>query len=281
MTTRRTKKNDTPSNSETDITSRLVKVVNALWGGVLSHMARDLHLPQPMIWKTVKGKQAVSGQLLVALARLTHVNLHWLIHGVGPMTLEVDGVHSGARVVDGLLPGTPDAHPHRFLPDADHPLASGFVKSQYWVRVKQSDPVARAKTVGVEPGDWLLLETDPQRFPSEDEMEDKLIVIPTAGHSGEPELGVVETVGELTLSVHTFDLAAALGETIKEEIALRQKPDGKWELEQREFVEVVVKHRGRSYRTRREPTLAELAPMPVPVRYQDVLAVCVLTARSR
>lgn len=275
-------------DATTAMAQRLSEVARSKWDGNISRMARELGIPQPAVWKMVNGKQPLSSQLLIALVQRSMVNLHWLLSGKGPRFLEGAAanlrgqavVRPAIPVAAQVLPAPPAACQNLLADQATDPINGVFTATQYWIEIKKTDAVAQRKDEQLMPGDWLLLETDPACFPPQHKMEDRLVVVPCSGQdSTEPKLARVEEVDdEDVLHVDTFDLGIDPS-LLSEEIVVRRVPGDKLVAFQRDVVREVVERGSRKFELRREATEEELSPWPVPVRYADLLAVCVLRVR--
>jgi hypothetical protein len=268
--------------SEDAIKDRLRDLAQTVWGGNLARMARDLHLPQPGLWKIIHSDQPINARLLVALIRQTDTNLHWLVTGEGRKSLgDETAVLRGRGVVvpripvaTQLLPGLPGEH-RELLTGSPDPFAI-LSRSQYWLQVQRSDPVARYTDEHVHPGDWLLLETDRARFPSSQEMERKLVVVPGKA----PRLARVLETDDDSLAVDVFDATIDLSH-VEEEIVLRELPDGTLHAVKRKVLRDRPARKGHKLGRRRPLNYGELLYTQRQVKYADLLAVCVLHVSDR
>jgi hypothetical protein len=261
------------------IKERLRELSKTRWDGNLAQMARALRLPQPALWKMVNGEQPPSAKLLMALVEHTDVNPHWLVTGQGPRFLEGEAalrrgekvVYPKAPVARQLLSGRPDAHPDLLDDRPSDPLGV-FTPTQYWAQVKESDPIVRHKEERVKSSDWLLLETDPARFPPLDQMKGKLVVV--QGRKG-PSLARVQDVGMSRLGIILFDLRIDPS-LLEEEIVIRPLPDGKLDAFTRKVLKERPRREGRRAGRRRDLHPEELLYGLVTVNRARVFAVCVL-----
>jgi hypothetical protein len=270
------------------IKGRLREVCETDWGGNLNRMAKALHMPQPALWKILRGDQPPNAQLLVALAKRTTVNVHWVVTGRGPRRLDgAAGVLRGDAVVrprvpvaKAVLPGRPQQHRDMLGDESLDPLA--LTPTQYWLQVRKSDPITRIKDEQVNAGDWLLFEADPARFPPADDLVGKLVVVPgSVRGSKEPRLAAVETVEDDRLTVDTFDLGRIDPSQLEEETVIRELPDGKLHAFRRPVLKAQPGKGGRRGTPRRPVHEHELYYNPLGVRSEDLLAVCVLIVRPR
>jgi hypothetical protein len=255
-------------------------------------MARDLDFPQPALWKTLVGGQAVNTRLLVALAARTSVNLHWLTTGRGPRYLEGEAaVRRGQGVIRPTVPvakellrGPTNEQPDRLFDPSTDPLGEVLRDTQYWLSVNSSSPIIREKDEQIRAGDWLLFETDRTKFPALDEAENQLVVVPaSATDSDSPLLGRVEGVDEDrgSLDVELFGPTGDRSEP-EEEIVIRRLPDGTFHTFARHVVWEESKGRkGRRFRRQRAATFCEQEPDVREVEYAAILAFCVLQMRRR
>jgi hypothetical protein len=272
-----------------DMRLRLHFIAEEKWGGVLTRMAEDLDYPQPALWKTLAGGQSVSARLLVALATYTSINLHWLTTGKGPRYLEGEAaVRRGQGVIrpkvfvaKEVLPGLSSEHTDLLHDFSCDPLGDILRDSQYWLQIGASSGMIR-KDEQIRPGDWLLMETDRNKFPALDEAQDRLVAVPeSATDSHSPLLGRVEEVDE-DLACLEVDLLRPTGDRPEpeEEIVTRRLPDGTFHTRSRYVVWEEIKGRkGRRFRRKRAATIWEQQPDLTEVKYADVLAFCILLLR--
>jgi hypothetical protein len=271
-------------NSDTMVKERLQELVRTRWQYSLSKMAQALRLPQPGLWKIVKSDLPLNANVLVALARHTDVNIHWLVTGHGsPFRDGEAALLSGDAIVrpkvpvaKQLLPGRPSGHPNDWEEPTFDPLGV-LSPTQYWVDVKRSDPIVRYKEEQVRLGDWLLLETDPLRFPPQDSIDGKLVVVPGSfqGKSRAPELARVLDAADDCLEVERFDLGIDPS-LLDEEIVLRKRRDGKFHLVIRKVLGEQPKAKGRRPKRDQVVDPTVLLNNIQWVKYADLLAVCVL-----
>jgi hypothetical protein len=270
------------------IKKRLQELARERWEGKLAGMARALHLPQPAVWKMVQGDQPVNAQLLMALARHAKVNLNWLVSGRGPRYLEgAAAVLGGAAVARPRLPvarkplpGPPGEHAGLLADPPVDPLEGVFRPTQYWLRIGESDAVVRHQEEQLRPGDWLLLETDRACFLPERAMLGELVVVACPDPAPrEARLARVEESSEAGLAVDTFDLGVDPA-LLDEEIVLRLRPGRELQAFRRTVVREETTGRGGRRFSRTRPARAdEVVHELLGVRYEDILAVCVLQVR--
>jgi transcriptional regulator with XRE-family HTH domain len=270
------------------IKARLKELCRKDHGDNLADLARALGLRQPTLWKMVSGNQQPSTALLMALAR-KGVNLHWLLEGRGPQRLEgADALLRGGvaivprvPVAPKLLDRGPSGDGGQRLGREAGPLEGIFSPTQYWIQVTEADPVTRHTDAQLVPGEWLLLECDPKRFPRESHLEGKFVVVPgSVTDKSKPSLARVEEVDEERLWVDNFDRGIDPS-LLHEEFVIRLLPGNKLQASRRHVVRETAESGSRRFERLRELRADELCPSLLPVKFGDILAVCVLSVRSR
>ncbi len=275
---------------DTGVKERLRHVLKVKWDGVMAHMAHDLGFRQPALWKTLSGSQPVSGKLLLLLAEHTDVNVNWLLTGKGAATLAAHAallngegfVHPRLRVATKVLPGPPQEHPKLLSAGEHDPLELALTPSQYWLRVGKDEPIVRHKDHQIRPGDWLLLETDRAHFPPVEAMEGKLVVVPASVTKKGPQLAFVdeEAGDDGRLQADTFNLGIDPTQ-LDEVLVVRELPDGKLQAFKCWYRKEQPGEGSRRPRSQKPMHPDELLYNSLTVKYEDILAVCVLSVRSR
>lgn len=182
-----------PGRSSTP-SERVLWLLNALWNGNRSEMARSVGVTHSVLTKIAAGQQNPGRRLLAAVASHPKVNPGWLLSGEGEPILADSGSapEEGwpVPIANQVLPGQLSDH-RSLLTGESFPVAGAFYRqSRYWLKVMPSEAIAQTNRSGVEPYDLLLMETDRVCWTSE-EMVDQKICVVRVTPSAEPKLGVV------------------------------------------------------------------------------------------
>ncbi len=203
------------------------------WHGNQSALALHLGISQPAISRVAAGEQLPSGKLLLALGQKTNLNLGWLFSGSGLM---LSG--SGAAVLpvaDQPLAGPPAEHQHLLSEETVPGCSVACSPSQYCLRVRRTDAVAREKFYKLQADDLILLETDRASFPALDQIYQELWIVRIKTRDGwQYRLAEVSHQDGDWLSADTFDEIEPDDER-EEVIVLRRLPGGKYEGDTRLF----------------------------------------------
>ena len=160
---------------------RVVWLLESVWGGNRSAMARDVGCSHSVLSKIAAGYQSPGRRLLTDIAAHPKVNPAWLLGGEGePMlALRPDAPADGwpVPISKHLLPSSPDKD--RSLLSGEHfPTAGAFYRStRYWYDVQKNEPIVRDTASKIDAGDLLLMETDPNWRRSCARVEDKTCVL--------------------------------------------------------------------------------------------------------
>lgn len=140
-----------------DHARRVRWLVENLWQGNSSAMAREIGMSHATIGRVVRGEQPPGRKLLTAIADRPKVNPAWLLSGEGQPLLSDP---AGLPIARCLLPGSPEEH--RDLLSGEHyPVAKAFDRpSRYFYQVPANHPIVISGPK-ITADDLLLLETDP------------------------------------------------------------------------------------------------------------------------
>ncbi|MBT6156426.1 MAG: helix-turn-helix transcriptional regulator [Planctomycetaceae bacterium] len=144
---------------------RVVHLLDELWNGNQSAMARDLGLSTTAVHKVLHGQQEPGRRFLTALAKQPRVNPAWVFTGEGEPLLGFPTLSSEGGtplpVLDRLLPGSPEGYASQIV-GREHWVASALWRpSRYLLRVSSDFPVMGDPEAKVAVGDLLLIETEP------------------------------------------------------------------------------------------------------------------------
>jgi transcriptional regulator with XRE-family HTH domain len=139
-------------------------VLDQLYGGNQSRLARDVGVSQSLISKVARGERTPGRKLLEALARLPGVRPEWALRGEGaPFAPTTRGT---LPVALGVLPGWPERFPER-LTGQRHPIAEALERaSRYWMAVPAGSPLTAVACLALLPGDLILFDANPDVWES-------------------------------------------------------------------------------------------------------------------
>jgi hypothetical protein len=198
-------------------------------------MARAIGFSHAAVGQVVSGAKPPGGRMLKAIVEKLGVDAGWLLEGKG------EPFGAKAEVADAAV----------WMPVRDRLLAEPLPRelsnrtvvgpgyrpsTQYWYRLRATEPVLDVRPLGFRKGDLLLMETDPARFPAEEHLTDRLCAVKSAPGVEPPvKLGAVEFYpGDYeepgSLGVDTFE---GRGKGLVREFVVRTHPDGKVETVER------------------------------------------------
>jgi transcriptional regulator with XRE-family HTH domain len=247
--------------------------------GNRSAMGRATGFSHTAISKVAKGVKPPGRRMLTAIAEKLDVSTDWLLRGLGE-----PGTNPGAGSSPLRMPVSDELFSERMpdqLRELDGPDDTILVpalrnSSQFWLRLHAGDPILVQPRCGFLPGDLLLLETNPERFPPETRLTDTICAV-NCGSSDEPmvKLGSVTFYhasvedGDTRLEVDTFD-PESKDSPLVEDYIVRCHRDGSIES---------IKRKGRLYSSRGTERFVhsdyddQLEPDTRRIRYDDIVAV--------
>ena len=149
-----------PAKDVPAVCLRFDRLLRSEFGNSVTLMAAALGASHTALSRVINKGQMPSGQMLVGLAKLKRVNLHWLLAD------SEDRARGGnfadhVPVSDRLLPGAPRTTPE-LLDPLGLPTSSPFLlDAAYWFRVPAHSPLVGRPEERVAAGDYLLIETGP------------------------------------------------------------------------------------------------------------------------
>lgn len=149
-----------PARLSTDLSlgaQRIAWLLDHIWAGCQSAMARDIGVSQPVISRVVRGVQEPSSLLLGVLRKVPRINWDWLQHGDGePLAEDVD-IASSLPVFDRLVTADQLAA-SRLLSVERMPAARMLLSAaRYFLRLGPSDDVVKRGAFRLQAGDLLLM----------------------------------------------------------------------------------------------------------------------------
>src|SRR5262249_5352380 len=156
---------------------RIGWLVKTRFGGNRSKMAKAIGFSHTIIANVTRDDdpKTPGRRLLEAITSRLGVDPVWLQTGAGqPFPREVEAGTGGAapRVPPPGPPGPP--LDHQALISGDWAELPEVVASPttYWLALMSSQPIVQQQSSGFRPGDHLLMETDPAKFPRETHFHD-------------------------------------------------------------------------------------------------------------
>jgi hypothetical protein len=161
---------------------RVTWLLDHVWDGNRSAMARDVGCSPSVLTKIAAGSQSPGRRLLTAISSHPKVNPSWLLAGKGePLladSLEVPAAGWPLPISSQALPGAPDAH-HDILSGESFPTAGAFYRpSRYWLEVQPKEPLLRIRHLCLRPRDLLLVETDESWWTQAHIVHERICVVP-------------------------------------------------------------------------------------------------------
>jgi hypothetical protein len=169
-------------------------LLDHVWSGNRSAMARDVGVTHSVLGKIATGQQNAGRRLLGAIASHPKVSPAWLLAGQGEPLLAAspDTPTAGwpVPIFRQLLTGTPDQNRDLWSGESFPLAGSLFRPTRYWMEVVPSEPVVNHPFMHIRPYDLLLMETDPVWWKTEDMVDQRICAIKLPG-SAAAKLGQV------------------------------------------------------------------------------------------
>jgi hypothetical protein len=149
------------------IPGRIVWLLEKLWHGSMTAMAKDIGLHPSSIGNVVHGRRAPGREILTAVGAHALVNSEWLMHGTGKpiRTDESDTVEIGLPIASRPFAGLPSQNPDA-LEEVLFPVSRRLHRpSRYWVRIGDGNPFTHDDQLKIAAGDMVLFEPEQERWP--------------------------------------------------------------------------------------------------------------------
>jgi len=169
-----------PASAQT-AADRVTWLLNQIWNGNKSEMARAIGVTHSVITKVAAGQQQAGRRLMAAIASHPKVNPAWLMTGQGEPLLasSQESPSDGwpVPIFGQLILGPPDQN--RDLSSGESfPLpGSLYRQSRYWLRVAPGDSIVKHPTARIRPYDLLLIETDPRWWQSVETFDERICAV--------------------------------------------------------------------------------------------------------
>ena len=270
---------------ESTPSQRVAWLLDVMWGGNRSEMARAVGCSHSVLTKIAAGQQAPGRRLLAAVASHPKVNPAWLLAGEGePLLAERQDTPAEGwpiPIAKQPLPGPPDQY-RSLLAGENFPVAGAFYRSsRYWLEVQRSEPIVRSSLQRVEDGDLLLMETDKSWRKQVTLVDDHVCVVQISSDKGEDhKLGLVsyysgDSEEPPHLSADFFERWVDESKLV-ERIVLDKYPGGKIEVRRDLVQQSGEKADGGGLR---RVSQLELGKKTQLISIDDIVAVCVLMVR--
>jgi transcriptional regulator with XRE-family HTH domain len=153
----------------TTLGERIRHLLQLLFHGNQSEMARSLNISQAMISKLARGEREPGLRVLQAMKAHPRINVDWLMGGGGeplrpePLEAAPDAMSAGdwlAPVSARILPGSAEVHRAMLRGDLV-PVANSFRRpGRYLYEVQADDPIVAVAGLRIARGDLLLMDAD-------------------------------------------------------------------------------------------------------------------------
>lgn len=173
---------------------RVVWLLENVWRGNRSEMARAIGVTHSVLTKIAAGQQNAGRRVLGAIASHPKVNPTWLLTGDGEPLLAAasePGTEGWpAPIFRQLLQGTP-AENRGLWSGESFPLPGGLHReSRYWLKILPNNPILTHPFARIRPYDLLLMETDPVWWKADGVLDERICAVVPRGSEG-PELAIV------------------------------------------------------------------------------------------
>ncbi len=201
-------------NSLRTVGDRVRHLLERLWGGNQTEMAKAIGCSQSTLSQVANGKEP-GKRLVTMIAAHNGVSQQWLLHGEGEPLLPEDGPFRLPIVKHPSI-----GVPKKATRDGSYEVPAEHRKqSCYWLEVGPKEPVVREEWEAVRSGDLLLIDTDQTSFPPIKRFFEKLCVVRISSRARLGSVSFVEESmdeGPSRIEVDTFDLAIPPGEIVME-----------------------------------------------------------------
>ena len=262
---------------------RIVWVLENLYGGRRSAMAKGTGVSLTGIIKVVTGQQDAGRQLLEKVASNRGINPGWLLTGEGaPLR------GAALPVAEACLPGLPEDCRDHFIGESVPEVAELYSPTRYWLKLDATEWAVQppgtllstdsefAAETKLAAGDLLLMESAEDRFPTMEGFHGRWCAVRRPGR-GATEIRLARL--EYTPADGPGEPAALYALTHRRmplrvrRLIVDEHPGGGVTARRSEFI---PNEGPEGLRARTEPVLP---PFPRRVDPSDVVAVCVLVVR--
>ena len=243
-------------------------------GGSRSAMAKATGVSLTGLIKVVTGQQTPGRRLMEKIVQNTDVSPAWLFAGEGQ---PLKG--AALPVVAACLPGPPGGHEGLFTGEAVAGVADLYAPSRYLLKLGAAEPAVKGPGTRLLAGDLMLMETEQDTFPPDEQLDERWAVVRLPGRGGP-----VVRLGELTyrpgsdedgpacLEADTF----AYPRATMRRIVLDESPNGEFEVRSRIVRRETPTEGGVGGPSRDQWAMSRSSRQ---VARQDVVALCLLLVR--
>jgi len=259
-------------------------LLEKLWNGHQTKMARDTNCAQPTLSLVASGKNEPGKRLLALIAAHPEVNEEWLFHGTGepinPLTKLAGNLEYFLPVVNRALNVSQSEDIRRLANEKQEVLKSFYNKTSYFIRVQHDEPITNDVEMAINKGDLLLIDRSPDSFPEKHRLFRTLCVVREPKNAKRVCLGLVTYLeaefeeGPERIEVDTFDIGLRKNQIIRESRIVDYR--GKKRRTEKQFKLV-----GDPEHQRKVPvSQSELEPSLPQISYEDIIGVFKLMLRK-
>jgi hypothetical protein len=262
---------------------RIIWVLENLYGGSRSAMAKGTGVSLTGIIKVVTGQQDAGRQLLEKVATNRAINPGWLLTGEGaPLR------GAALPVAEACLPGLPEECCDHFIGETVPEVAELYSPTRYWLKLNAAEWAVQppgtlllsdsefAAETKLATGDLLLMESASDRFPTMEGLHGRWCVVRRPGR-GAPEIQLARLeytpAGEPGEPAGLYALSHQRMPLKVQRLTLDEYPGGVVKVHRSEFI---PNESQEGSHARTQPVLPSF-PRRVDPSY--VVAVCVLVVR--
>lgn len=153
---------------DSTVAGRIRLLLNKVWLGSQTAMARDVRVRPGSISNVVTGKRKPGRAIIAAISAHPLVNVRWLLHGTGsPLRTDDDPTEAALPVASRPFAGSPQENPD-VLPGELYAVPRRLARpSRYWLRMDIGHPLTRDADLKIAVGDFVLFESDREGWPKD------------------------------------------------------------------------------------------------------------------
>lgn len=160
-------------------TTRITWLLETKFGGNKSAMGRAIGMTHAAVSRAASGVAAPGTRMMSLIVEKLGVNAAWLLHGQGEPFAQADKNPTrrrGTPISDVLLGGVPRSSQSQ-LSAATLDMLGMLSRTQYWLRLRNWNPLLGQATRGFRENDMILIETSRKLFPQPREFRGQLCVV--------------------------------------------------------------------------------------------------------
>lgn len=159
--------------------TRMTWLVETKFGGNKSAMGRAIGMTHVAVARAMTGETTPGARMMSLIVEKLGVNAAWLLHGQGEPFAQADKNPTrrrGTPISDVLLGGVPRSSQSQ-LSAATLDMLGMLSQTQYWLRLRNWNPLLGQATRGFRENDMILIETSRKLFPQPREFRGQLCVV--------------------------------------------------------------------------------------------------------